>query len=64
MASFETISWQDGWDKSIQKFKDLKANFKIIDRRFYQKNNMLMIEYSFESGEFVAIPMEILEAKI
>jgi hypothetical protein len=64
MATFETTAWQSAWDKSIQKFKDLKADNTIIDRRFFQKNNMLMVEFTFENNEFVTVPMEIIEEKI
>ena len=62
MASFKTVSWANGWEKSIEKFKHLKQTCGIESRHFFQRYNNLMIEFAFDNGDFLVIPAEVVES--
>ena len=61
MAYFTPVAWEKGWSKSIEKFKILKQNRAISRRSYFQRDNCLMIEFSFDNDEFLVIPADIFE---
>jgi len=62
MAEFQTVSWPNGFQKSIDRFKSLKQNGRVIvGRKHFQKTNVLLTEFTFDNGEFVIIPNDVVE---
>lgn len=61
MAEFTNASWDNGWVKSIEKFKTMRANRAVANRTFFQQRSVLMIEFTFDDGSFVVLPMEVVE---
>lgn len=62
MAEFTNASWNNGWSKSVEKFNTLIANGRtVVNRTFFQRDSMLFIEYSFDSGDFIVLPMSVVE---
>lgn len=61
MAEFTHKSWDNGWSNSVEKFKTLRTNRAVANRTFFQQRSILMIEYLFDDGSFVVLPMEVIE---
>lgn len=62
MAEFQTVSWPNGFQKSIDRFKSLKRNgLRVVARKHFQRTNVLLTEFTFDNGEFVIIPNDVVE---
>ena len=60
--NLKTISWNEGWNRDVSKFQELKAaKVPVKDSFLFQRQSVLMTRYDFENGESVIIPHDLFE---